>query len=276
MVTIVQYSKGSWIEKCDDDRKTMKIFQIIIFIVLVVSVGCTPLQLATPSPDAGPLPTQEDFQVDLSSLPDVEKVAHTYLDAWRAQDYPTMYALLTEISKDAISEEEFTNHYEGVSKEVVLGDVNFLISSSLTNVSSAQVSYRIILNSQLVGEIQADTLMNLSLEGDEWHVQWDDTLVLPQLKGSNYLAMDRSGYIPARANIYDRYGQALVAQTDATAIGLVPDNINPEQEETLLRELADITGMTADDIRTMYAGFPVGAGWYLPLAEVLFLEIEFE
>ena len=73
--------------------------------------------------------------------------------------------------------------------------------------------------------------MNLSLESGQWRVQWDDTLVMPELAGGNYLGMER--FIPARANIYDRNGEALVAQTDATAIGLVPGQIDPEQEETL-------------------------------------------
>jgi len=77
--------------------------------------------------------------------------------------------------------------------------------------------------------------MNLRLEKDEWRVQWDDTLVLPELKGGNFLSMDRRGYTPARANIYDRSGKALVAQADATALGLYPDEVDPSQTEMLLR-----------------------------------------
>ena len=108
--------------------------------------------------------------------------------------------------------------------------------------------------------------MNLSLESGQWRVQWDDTLVMPELAGGNYLGMER--FIPARANIYDRNGEALVAQTDATAIGLVPGQIDPEQEETLFTWLERLTGQRADDIRARYASFPAGADWYLPLGEV--------
>jgi len=179
-----------------------------------------------------------------------------------------MYSLLTSISKDAITETEFSEHYEGVANEMALGNIQFDILSSLTNPDNAQVSFRVVLESILVGAIEADTLMNLSLENGEWRVQWDDTLILPQLAGGNHLAMDRSGYVPARANIYDRYGQALVAQTDATALGLIPDEIDPDQEQILLGELSDLLGISAENIRSKYADYPVGSGWYLPLAEV--------
>jgi penicillin-binding protein 2 len=128
------------------------------------------------------------------------------------------------------------------------------------------VSYRVILHSILVGDIQADTLMNLSTENGQWRVQWDDTLVLPQLAGGNYLGMER--YIPARANIYDRDGHALVAQSDATAIGLRPGLIDPAQEATLFSYLTDLTGLREDTIRAKFENFPPGSDWYLPLGEV--------
>jgi penicillin-binding protein 2 len=99
-------------------------------------------------------------------------------------------------------------------------------------------------------------------------VQWDDTLVLPELKGGNYMLMGRQGFTPSRANIYDRNGHALVAQGEATAIGLYPDKIDPAQAETLFNELTTLTGFSAETIKAMYANFPPGAGWYLPLAEV--------
>ena len=32
--------------------------------------------------------------------------------------------------------------------------------------------------------------MNLSLEKGDWMVQWDDGLIMPELKGGNTLALD--------------------------------------------------------------------------------------
>ena len=246
----------------------MKIARWFLLTLFFLAVGCVSEPLAGSTNQPGPNDNTGSSQIDYAYLPNVEQTAEAYLDAWVRGDYPSMYTLLTSISQDAISEEEFIQHYEGVVKEAGLVGVTYNILSSLTNPDTAQVGYRVILDSVLVGEIHADTMMNLSLEDGEWRVQWDDTLILPQLKGGNYLVMDRSDYIPARANIYDRYGRALVAQTDATAIGLYPDKINPEQEQRLLTELSDLLSMSPDAIKAMYANFPSGAGWYLPLGEV--------
>ncbi len=87
------------------------------------------------------------------------------------------------------------------------------------------------------------------------------------LKGGNHLLMDRNGYIPSRANIYDRLGKALVAQSDATAIGLYPDQVDPSQIEMLFAQLADLTGLRVDTMLALYQNAPRGANWYLPLGE---------
>jgi penicillin-binding protein 2 len=184
-----------------------------------------------------------------------------------------MYSLLTRVSRDALSQEDLSKHYRGVGTEAALSGVDYeILSSLIISPDNAQVGYRVILHSVLVGDIQADTLMNLSMEGGQWRVQWDDTLVLPQLAGGNYIGMER--YVPARANIYDRNGHALVAQADATAIGLRPGLIDPEQEDELFAYLTELTGLREDTIRSRFANFPPGADWYLPLGEVPAGEVE--
>lgn len=243
-------------------------FRWLFTLLILVTTGCSQFPIVVTTSPINSDPPPAATPVDNRPLPDVERIAQEYLEGWRNEDYGAMYQILTSISKDAISEDEFIAHYEGVMSEAALESVDYEILSSLTNQENAQVGYRVILGSVLVGEVHANTLMNLSLEDNQWKVQWDDTLILPQLQGGNYLAMERTGYIPARANIYDRYGQALVAQTDATAIGLIPDQIKPEEENILLGELSEITGKSPEQIKSMYADFPPGAGWYLPFAEV--------
>lgn len=246
----------------------MKMFRWIIFVVLIALAGCGQNQTVPSTITLVPTvtPTLSQPLEKTTSVPDPEAAVRAYLGAWKVDDYTTMYNALTSISQDAISEEEFTRHYRSVAIEAALNDIDYEILSSLRDPTSAQVSYRVILHSSLVGDIQRDTLMNLSLENGRWRVQWDDTLILPELAGGNYLGMER--YVPSRANIYDRDGHALVAQADATAIGLVPGLIDPEQSEVLFTELYRLTGIRGDDIRARYENFPPGVDWYLPLAEV--------
>ncbi len=206
-------------------------FWVILGLVMVIGFSA-----CTSTPAGLPLPEVTNTRINTS---DVKTVAQAYLDAWTRQEYAAMYRLLSSNSQLAISEDAFRKHYQSVFDEAALTEIDWEILSVLTDPDRAQVSYQVRLHSGLVGDIRRDTEMNLSLESSEWRVQWDDTLVLPELKGSNYLVMSREEYIPARANIYDYYGHALVAQADATAVGLYPDQIDPAQQDARLFRIGD-------------------------------------
>jgi penicillin-binding protein 2 len=201
----------------------------------------------------------------MTSVPDTNAAAQAYLDAWKMEDYSAMYAMLTQVSKDAISEDDFTQRYREVASEAALSGWDYEILSSLTNPRSAQVGYRVNLNSVLVGDIHSETVMNLSLEENEWRVQWDDALIMHELGGGNYLRMEY--HIPSRANIYDRNGHALVAQADAIAIGLDTSQVDPEYEDELLNELYRLTGIHQETLRPQLENYR-NYGWYLPVADV--------
>jgi len=239
----------------------------ILFILLLAISACARSSNGSSTPTFVSTPTLIGPSVTIISVPDVNVAARAYLDAWKSEDYTPMYSMLTSISKGALTEEEFSKHYRSVAAEAALSGIDYEILSSLVlNPERAQVSFRVTLHSTLVGDISRNTMMNLSNEKDQWRVEWDDTLVMPELAGGNYLAMERN--VPSRANIYDAQGHALVGQAEVTAIGLIPGQIIPDQEETLFTELVRLTGLNPDDIRARYATFPPGSDWYLPLTEV--------
>jgi len=245
---------------------------VLVFILLLLS-GCSRGAVETAIITPSPTTTLSPIKAVTTSVPDANAAARAYLDAWVNEDYAAMYAMLTSISRDAISQEDFETFYRSVATEAALSEVEYEILSSLVlNPLSAQVGYRVTLESVLVGALTRETVMNLSLEAGEWHVQWDDALVMPELAGGNYLGMER--YVPSRANIYDRYGSALVAQADATAIGLRPALIEEKQADALFNALTSLTGLSADNIQARYENFPPGSDWYLPLGEVPASEVE--
>jgi penicillin-binding protein 2 len=237
-----------------------------IFVLLILA-GCSGPAEPTATLPSTPQPTATlgDAQVQTTRVPDAQQAAQIYLDSWLAEDYSAMYALLTQISRDAITLEDFTARYQKVVNEAALTSWEYAVLSSLVNPHSAQVGYRVIMHSVLVGDFQADTAMNLSLEDGSWRIQWDDTLILPELRGGNYLRMDYS--IPSRANIYASDGRALVAQADAVAIGLDTGRVDPEYQESLLNVLYRLTGVHPESL-----GARIDAwrpyGYYLPVADV--------
>ncbi len=257
----------------------MKISKILCWCLycffLWLFVRCDkPAELPTESPTlvqsqatASVISSPTAIPSTLTPVPDPEDAILAYLQAWQAEDYGAMYRMLTPISKDAISEEDFTQRYKQVMAEAAIGKVDYeILSSFIRNDTSAEASFRVILNSVLVGEIRRDTVMNLSLEQGRWQVQWTDALILSELAGGNYLWLDRQ--IPSRANIYDRKGSAIVAYAEAVSVALIPNQMEPGTEGDMLKDLQYITGLHPDSILYRYYDFPPGADWLVYLGEV--------
>lgn len=244
----------------------MKIRRWLILSLLFLLFGCTRFTESNPTPTVELTPTLGEPSVNTTSAPDPGTTARAYLDAWKSEDYAGMYDKLTSISQDAMTAEDFEKHYRSIASEAALSGIDYEILSSLTiSPQSGQVGYRVVLHSTLVGDIERDTSMNLTRENGEWRVQWDDTLVLPELSGDNYLAMER--YIPSRGNIYDRTGKALVAQAEVTAIGIIPGQLDPDQSEAVYSAIQRLLGLKPEDVQARFATYPPGSDWYLPLGE---------
>ncbi len=245
----------------------MKIRLLIFVLLAFILIGCsqsTPL-VQTPTVAILPTPTLPGPQVETTTVPDPRVAAEAYLNHWKAEEYPAMYAMLTAVSQDAINEADFTARYQGIANEAALSSWDYEILSSLKNPESGQVGYNVILHSVLVGDIDRDTVMNLVLENGQWRIQWDDSLILPELRGGNNLMMDYR--IPSRGNIYSSDGRALVAQADAVAIGLDTSAVDPGQEDALLGEIYRLTGVHPDTLSGMIEAWRP-FGYYLPVADI--------
>ncbi len=241
---------------------------LVWLLALLILSACRP---GTPSPETASLsPTAPDLtatlpnpQVEVTRVPDAEAAARAYLDAWKVDDYAAMYRMLTPISQDAIDGEAFTDRYRQAMAVAGVQSLDYTILSALVKSKTAEVAYRVTWHTALLDEIVREVTMHLTLEDGAWRVQWDEALVLPDLVGGKTLYMDYK--VPARGNIYDRNGQPLVAETDALSIGLIPGQVDPEQEEDLLTEIWRLTGIRPDTIRSQMEKYQ--PDWYLPIGE---------
>ncbi len=225
--------------------------------------GCT-LRSGPKTPEPSPtLPTPVITNV---AAPDPEIGARLFLDAWKRDDLPAMYALLTPLSQDSMTEEEFVSFYQEVKQTAALASIDYQITSSLVNPREAQVSYRITLTSSVVGDVVRDTYLSLVREAGEWKVAWAPTTVVPELTQGTSLFMDV--VTPTRANIYDRNGLALAVQADVVAVYIQPNLIGDEKaEETMLTVLGRLFDRSTGSIQALYESFR-GTDYLIPLGEV--------
>jgi penicillin-binding protein 2 len=242
-----------------------RIWSLLVLIVItacsVNSSGKTPVGTATSS-----LPTPV---VNTTHAPDANETAVAFLEAWKIEDYASMYSMLARVSQDAITLDDFQKRYNDTAVNLSLISLAYEVKSTLTNPANAQVAYGVIFTTSMVGDLAREMIMNLELENNTWKVLWDDGMIMPELKGGNTLKMDIT--IPARGNIYDRNGVPLAAQQDSIALGVVPAEIG-DGEGTLLAELSRLTGKPIPAILSLYDEIR-DAAWYVPVGEAPATEV---
>jgi penicillin-binding protein 2 len=216
----------------------------------------------TPSPTQ-PLPTPV---VTTVAAPDPEIAMQGYLEAWAAGDYDAMYSMLTPLSQDAMTPDEFKEAYQEVVRSAAVTGVSYQIVSSLMSPQAAQVRYQVTLDSAVVGPITRETVADLKRVDDQWKVAWSSATILPELTGENKLYMQLATL--TRANIYDRNGLGLVTQSQAVALWIVPNQIGDEDAEAaMLSVLSRMFDRRPEEIQASYEGFR-DTDFFIPLGEV--------
>ena len=223
----------------------MKFFRWLnILVILTFLSACSGGGINVPG-----FPTQTALPqpiVNVTSAPSADDALRAYLDAFKADDYNTMHSLLSRVSQDTNTLEDFARRNRDALNIMSAGSFDYEILSSLVNPYSAEVAFRVTYHTALVGDIQRDMVARFSLENGTWKLNWEDGLILPELAGGNLLQMDYS--VPSRGNIYDRNGDALAAQANAYAFQIIPGNVSEDSLGTLLSEVWNLCGISMEGL----------------------------
>lgn len=201
---------------------------------------------------------------DISDALEAQAVAESFLLAWQAEDYSAMYAHITSLSQDAMTQDEFESTYRDAASDLTLQTLTFDILSIMAGESRVEVSYRVRFATMLVGELIREMVMTLVREEQVWCIQWEKSLILPELQDGNSLEFVHE--IPSRGRIFDKDGAPLAAYENAIAIGLVPGEIRAEQADLIYDTLAEISIYDSDEIAQMVESTP--EDWYLPIVSL--------
>lgn len=233
----------------------------LVFIILVIA-GCTSSGgpaipgFATDTPLPPP-------QIGVTPAPDAQAAVTAFLEALQKDDFEIMYNLLSQASRESITLEDFSKRWNDSLNAMSAAEIEFTVSSSTISPYNAEVGYSITYKTVLAGDIQRNIIMRLVNEENNWKVQWDEALILPELAGGNQLAMEYS--IPARGDIYDSEGLPIVTQSEALAFGIQTDLIDNEMRGALTTELGRLCGFDPLDLEDQIDA--AGPGWYLPMCE---------
>jgi penicillin-binding protein 2 len=242
----------------------MKILRWInLFVLFTFLAACSsggpiinPFSSSTDTPLPPPI-------FNVTSALDPTPTVQAFLDALKADDYNTMYGLTSKVTQDTITLEDFAKRNRDALDEMSAGSIEYQILSTLVNPYSAEVSYHIIYKTALVGDIARDPVAKLTLEGGQWKLNWDDSLILPELAGGNALKMNYS--VPSRGNIYDRNGNPLAVQSKVYAFYVIPGNVTEDSLGALLSQAFLLCGKSQEALAE--AIFNTPAQFPIPLCE---------
>ncbi len=239
----------------------VKVWLFMLFFL----AGCGQIfPRSTPTPGVTPSITPGQVGVSVTHAPNVELAAQVFLQAWKEEKYADMYAMLTKLSQDSITEADFEKRYRAVAVSMTLKTIDFTVLQTLTKPASGQAAYKMTFHTNQFSDITSgQILMNLSLEDGFWRIGWEDGMILTELRGGNQLSLEYNS--PGRGIIYDAYGHALAAQGDAVALGVIPGEINSKEEQTILDLLSSLTGFNGDYIHDLYKN--ADPTWYIPIGE---------
>ncbi|MCC7358257.1 MAG: hypothetical protein IT317_02200 [Anaerolineales bacterium] len=228
---------------------------LLLTLALSACGGIEFLPADTPTPPPSLAPTLTPV------TPDPSGTAATFLDAWGRGDYGGMYSLLSPLSQDAVSRDDFEARYREVVRTANVISVTAQVLASLKTGDTASVSFEVNLKTAVVGTVTRKAEMPLVYTGGRWAIAWTDGLILPELAGGNTLHLDYA--VPARANIYDRNGLGLAVQGEAVAVGVQKNQIT--DEAALLAALSELLRLKPEAIQAKYAN--AQPDWYVPIGQ---------
>ena len=221
----------------------MKLFRLINIILIpafiLAACGTNNGSSLFPTETALPPPI-----VNVTSAPDAGIALSAYLDAYKADDYNAMYAMLSKVTTDTLPLDQFAKRNRDALNEMSAGSFDYVINSALVNPLSAEVAYHVTYHTVLAGDIQRDMIAHFTSEGGQWKLQWDDANILPELAGGNALKMDYN--IPTRGEIYDRTGEPFAAQSDVYAFYVIPGSVTDESIGTLAARVWALCGISPE------------------------------
>ncbi len=175
-----------------------------------------------------------------------------------------MYSLLTPDSQLHLTPEQFQNLYTRAQTEATVKQVATQLQSLLHTGEQAAATFRSTWQTNLFGDLSADNQMRLKFDQGRWWVEWQPTLVLPQLgEGVNLVFLSQQ---PARGNIYDKHAHALATQGQMVTLGLIPQYL--EDKQAVLEHISALTKVPPDKIQQQIEA--ARPDWFVPIGEISF------
>ena len=227
------------------------IITIIIILVLVVAI-------------AGGV-TAYFFLNQVKEKP--EDIWKQYISLITEQKYDEMYNMITNSSKQQISQEEFVTRNKNIYEGIDMANLNVQISNIVEQEDKKTVKiYYTETMETSAGNIDFDNSVSLVLNDEKhYEIEWSHSLIFPQLSSTDKV---RVKTIEAeRGEIYDKNGVLLAGKGEISSVGIVPGKLG-ENRDSSIEQIANLLGISVDSINKSLSASWVKDDTFVPIKSV--------
>lgn len=190
-----------------------------------------------------------------------EELLVHYMECIEQKDYKGMYAMLSDESRTAYTEEAFILRNQNIYEGIETSEVSTEVLEIKKHKSQVTVSYQQTIKG-VAGEFFFENEAAFVKEKG-YALRWDDHVIFPGLEKEDKVQV--SVQEAARGEIQDRNGVVLAGQGLSTSVGLVPGKM---REDTAgdLEKMAGLLGTSADAIQTRLDAKWVREDTFVPIA----------
>ena len=181
--------------------------------------------------------------------------------------YDKMYAMLSERTRETVSEKEFTERNQNIYEGIEAKDIKISLSEKeKLKGSPVTVKYSETMQTS-AEEISFDNEMTLQKEDGEYKIDWDSTIIFPNLQDSYKVQIQTES--ADRGTIYDRNGVVLAGNGTVLEVGLVPGKMGDDAAKAeAIKKLAQMLEVSEEAIQNALGASYVQDDSFVPIKKI--------
>ena len=201
-----------------------------------------------------------------------EDVLIKYVGYVNEQNYEEMYKLLTNDSKEQISQEDFITRNKNIYEGIDMTDMKIEITNvTEENSKTYAISYNQSMNSE-AGKIEFENTANVIKDKElGYQLNWKSSLIFPNLSSTDKVRIKTIS--AERGSIVDKNGNMLAGLGTVSSVGIVPGKLGENKDENI-EKIANLLGTTADSINKTLSASWVKDDTFVPLKKIQVDSIE--
>ena len=201
-----------------------------------------------------------------------EDVLIKYVGYVNEQNYEEMYKLLTNDSKEQISQEDFISRNKNIYEGIDMTDMKIEITNvTEENSKTYVISYNQSMNSE-AGKIEFENTANVIKDKElGYQLNWKSSLIFPNLSSTDKVRIKTIS--AERGSIVDKNENMLAGLGTVSSVGIVPGKLGENKDENI-EKIANLLGTTADSINKTLSASWVKDDTFVPLKKIQVDSIE--